>query len=219
LTRQVVSDWTASWDAKTPGYLVWSTLQMGVWWANVQLGKTPIDPFTAGIGHTNQQKFTWPAKAYDAFWVTVDDIDFLQGNGTKFLTRLNVGDQFMFDEYTCVGPGMFYFQDGPFSPDVVAFGPLSGGQAVQIRTDPRKRGVVPLAGSFQINRLGTFTVSGAFSTNPYSLLQGRFSDNAGIPPKPSGTAATPYYVAVTIAGGDSGSTIVASGTPKRRMPF
>jgi hypothetical protein len=219
-TRRVVHDWVDSWDAKIPGKLIWSTLEQADWWATAQLGKTPIEAFTGGMSRTNEQKFAWLAKAYNAFWMTTDDIDYLQGNGTKFLTRLNVGDQSMFDVYTCVGPGTFYFQDGPGSSNYVAYGPLSGGQAVQIRTDPRKRSVVPLYGTFQVTRhLGPFSVGRPFAVNPYSLLQGRFSDNAGIPRKPSGTAAARYYVAVTISGGDSGSTIIAAGTPLRRMPF
>jgi hypothetical protein len=220
-TRQVVSDWMAAWDAKTEGYLVWSTLEMGDWWATVREGKPPIEGFTGGIGRTNEQKFNWQAKAYNAFWVTRDDVDLAVGGSVfKFLTRLNVGDQPMFDEYICIGPAAaFYFQDGPNSGSSVVYGPLSAGQAVQISTDPRKRSVTPLYGTIQIPSYGQVTVGAPFSVNPYSLLYGRFSDNAGIPPKLPGVAATPRSVWVSIYGGNSSSAIVAVGTPKRRMPY
>jgi hypothetical protein len=219
-TRKVVSDWAASWDAKIPGYLVWSTLEMGSWWASVRQGKPPIEAYTGGIGRTNEQKFTWPGKAYDAFWVTDDDTDFAFGSSVfQFLNRFNAGDQPMFDKYVCLGPGTFHFQDGPGSTNYVTYGPLTASQCVQIDTDPRKRGVVALVGTFDVPIIGAVTAVAPFSVNPYSLLQGRFSDNAGIPAKQPGVPATKHHVWVVIEGGNSNSTIVAYGTPKRRLPF
>ena len=219
-TRKVVSDWLDSWDAKTEGTLVWYTQEMGVWWAHVREGKPPIDAFTGGIGRTNQQDFTMLGKAYDAFWLSYDNLDVALGDSIfKFMTRLNLGDQPMFDDYYCIGPGTFYFQDGPNSGNYVVYGPIGAGQAVQISTDPRKRGVIPLYGNINIEGYGPVNVGAPFSVNPYSLLDGRFSDNAGIPPKPPGVDATPSYVWVQIVGGNSGSAIVSVGTPKRRMPF
>lgn len=65
---------------------------------------------------------------------------------SKFLTRYNVGDQPMWDRYTVVGPGTFRFWNGPGAGpnEYVEFGPLEKGQVAQLRTDPRKRGVVDM---------------------------------------------------------------------------
>lgn len=65
---------------------------------------------------------------------------------SKFLTRINVGDQPMWDRYTCFGPGTFRFWNGPYAGvnEYVEFGPLLSNQVMQVRTDPRKRGVVDM---------------------------------------------------------------------------
>jgi hypothetical protein len=165
-----------------------------------------------------------------------------------FIQRTNVGDQPMFDRYTCFGPGMFYFADGPGSSTNVAFGPLLPGQIVQLRTDPRKRGVVDLtpggAAAIPVQQSNAVTQALAdfisFATgnnapplllaiesalgvippqgNLYALLHGRWSDAAAIPPRPAAGPVTPYYVAVGISGGNADSAILAAGTPLRRWP-
>jgi hypothetical protein len=61
-----------------------------------------------------------------------------------FIRRINAGDQEAWDRYTCVGPGIFRFGNGPGSTELVEFGPLLPGQIAQIRTDPRKYGVKDL---------------------------------------------------------------------------
>lgn len=66
---------------------------------------------------------------------------------TGFLERINMGDQEFWDRYTCIGPGTFRFGNGPGATDMVEFGPLLAGQVAQIRTDPRKRGVVDMTTS------------------------------------------------------------------------
>jgi hypothetical protein len=64
---------------------------------------------------------------------------------TGFVKMINAGDQDMWPRFTCFGPGTFSFGNGPSSPDFVQFGPLLPNQAAQIRTDPRKRGVLDLS--------------------------------------------------------------------------
>lgn len=69
---------------------------------------------------------------------------------------------------------------------------------------------------------GIFSTRGsaaATSGSLYALLNGRFSDNAAIPPKSPGNPAQPYYVKVGISGGTADSKIIASGTPLRRYPL
>lgn len=69
--------------------------------------------------------------------------DNVTGTQSKFLERINAGDQPMWDRYTCFGPGTFRFWNGPGAGpnEYVEYGPLLANQVVQLRTDPRKRGV------------------------------------------------------------------------------
>ena len=161
-----------------------------------------------------------------------------------FLTRYNVGDQPFWDRYTCFGPGLFRFGNGPDSTDMVEFGPLLPNQIMQIRTDPRKYGVRDLTvvpptpqelNIFQ-QALKDFisfatgnnappllqSIESAFGIappqgNPYSLLRGRFS--RPIPARSPGAPLRPYHVKVEIDDGNASSMVLASGTPLRRYPL
>jgi hypothetical protein len=64
-----------------------------------------------------------------------------------FLSRNNIGDQPMYDDYTFIGPGTVRIWDGPGAgPDnYVEFGPLLTNQTAFLRTDPRDRNVYDLA--------------------------------------------------------------------------
>jgi len=160
-----------------------------------------------------------------------------------FVERVNVGDQPMWDRFTCFGPGTFYLGNGPSSTDLVKFGPLLPNQIMQVRTDPRKRGVVDMTAIpptpqevamfrkasldfFSFFSLGNIPTSPAITSifgiaapqgNPYSLLNGRFS--VPIPPRSPGAPVQPYHVKVKIDNGNSDSQIIAAGTPLRRLPY
>jgi hypothetical protein len=161
-----------------------------------------------------------------------------------FLKRVNVGDQDYWDRYTCFGPGVFRFGNGPGSTDMVEFGPLLPNQIMQIRTDPRKYGVRDLtvipASPQELNifqkALQDFVsfatgnnvppllqaIESSFGIappqgNPYSLLKGRFS--RPIPAKSPGEPVQPHYVKVEIDDGNASSMVIASGTPLRRYPL
>lgn len=244
--RKVLGDWVAAWDAIKPGRLSFFTTDMGYWWADVRWAKNPVDK----IMHTQgrRQDFTWTAIAYDAFWRTYPDVATLTmqapGTASGFLERWNQGDQTMWDEYTCIGPGTFYFAAQPGSSDMVRLGPLLENQIMMVRTDPAKRGVVDMTAipptpqhlNIWQELLQAFlsfisfgpvpplfqTIESLFGIrppqgNPYSLLHGRFA--GGIPPKPAGTPATPYHVAVRIEGGTAASGILAGGVPLKRWPW
>jgi hypothetical protein len=132
--------------------------------------------------------------------------------------------------------------------DMVKFGPLASNQLAQVITDSRKRGVVDLSMTptstdeqnifnaglqdiFGFSNLLTGLIQGltglfgSGSTplppqgNLYSLLQGRFSKAAYIPPKPVGRPPKRYSIPVKIEGGNSSSQILAAGTPLRRLPY
>lgn len=160
------------------------------------------------------------------------------------LRRINMGDQPMWDRYTLVGPGTFYISAGPGSTDMVKFGPLERGQVVQLRTDPRKRGVVDLtsvqpspqqltwwqqamkdflsfasgnnSSPLQEEILSRYGVKPP-QGNLYSLLEGRFA--APIPPKPVTGRPKAYNILVEVVDGDADTRVLASGTPLRRWPL
>lgn len=192
----------------------------------------------AGAGLFGQTQPAWVRK--------VSAGDNGTASATGFLARTNIGDQPMYDDYTVFGPGTFRFADGPGSADMVEFGPLLPNQIAFIRTDPRKRSVQDLTvvppspqelTTFQdaLMKFISFAtgnnippllqaIASRFGVRPpqgnvYSLLKGRFSDNAAIPPKSPGNPATPYHVKVEIAGGNADSKIIAAGVPLRRWPL
>lgn len=165
---------------------------------------------------------------------------------TGYLKRLNVGDQPMPDKYTFYGPGTFKVANGPGSTDMIEFGPLLPNQVVWIDTNPQKprikdltsvpptpqelnlfqealkdlidfasgNNVPPLLQEVE-SRFGIVPPQG----NLYSLLKGRWGKGAAIPPKPVGKPAEPYFVKVSIDGGNADSKILVSGTPRRRYPL
>ena len=157
-----------------------------------------------------------------------------------YLELFNVGDQPAFPRFTCIGPGTFFIGNGPGSTDFVRFGPLLPNQIMQIRTDPRKRGVVDLSSvplSAQKysewvkarNDYYSFLSVGALPPNdsvfgvlppqgnPYQLLNGRFSV-----PIPARSPAAPVYsshIACRIDNGNANSQIIGICTPYRRLPY
>jgi hypothetical protein len=240
--RQLSRDLIASIDAKRTSELWWFTQEQGKWWSDIRWFKTPPDAFTPS-GQMTRQDLTLILRGDNGFWRTFNSVDSLTATG--FVQLTNPGDQPMFPRYTCFGPGTFKFADGPGSTQMVEFGPLLPGQVAQIRTDPRRRGVVDLTQkppSTQeesqwekaMKDLKSFTqvlsvfqsIFGLLGTGPvppqgnmYSLLKGRFSDNSAIPAKSPGTPAMTRAVRVEITGGDVNTRVIAAGTPLRRLPY
>lgn len=163
---------------------------------------------------------------------------------SDFVKLTNIGDQPMYPRYTCFGPGLFTFANGPGSTDYVQFGPLLPNQVMQVNTDPEQRPVVDMTSvpptpqeldQFQraLRDFISFATAGNVPPllqqiesmfgivppqgHPYSLLSGAFSNP--IPPKPSGKPAVAQHIAVSIAGGNADSMILAAGTPLRRWPL
>jgi Phage tail protein len=164
-----------------------------------------------------------------------------------YITMVNAGDQPMYPRFTLYGPGTFVLGDGPNNAgNNVTMGPLLPNQIVQLRTDPRNRGVTDLTSQpaspqalslwqtaledFLSLALGNNTtplvaaIESEFDVpapqgNIYSLLNGRFSDNSGIPGRPVAGPLASYEIPVSITGGNANSRIVAAGTPLRRFPY
>lgn len=184
--------------------------------------------------------FELPPASVRAFWGGDNATQTQSGT----LSRINVGDQPMWDRYTLYGPGTFRIGSGPGSTDMVEYGPLLPNQIVQIRADPRKRGVVDLtvvppspqelkfwqramkdfvsfasgnnASPLAEELLSKFGVKPP-QGNMYSLLDGRFAEP--IPPKPVAGPVQEHKVLVEIVDGNADSRIVAAGTPLRRWPL
>jgi hypothetical protein len=91
----------------------------------------------AGSGIASQASPAWVRK------ISAGDNSAVTQSG--FLSRVNIGDQKMYDDYQFYGPGTVRIYDGPGSTDYVEFGPLAKNQAALLRTDPRDRNVYDMA--------------------------------------------------------------------------
>ena len=193
-----------------------------------------------GMESGTGQFFELPPASVRRFWGGDNATQTQSG----ILSRVNVGDQPMWDRYTLYGPGTFRIGSGPGSADMVEYGPLLPNQIVQLSSDPRKRGVVDLtvvppspqelrlwqramkdfisfasgnnASPLAEELLSLFGVKPP-QGNMYSLLNGRFAEP--IPPKPVAGPVQEYTVLVEIVDGTADSRIVAAGTPLRRWPL
>lgn len=243
--RQVVRDLIGSIDVKQTSKLSWFTTDMGSWWSEVRWFKTLPDSMDIG-GQRRTQDLSLTLRGDNGFWRTHDDVAYVRApEASVFLDRKNIGDQPMYDRYTCVGPGTFRFANGPGSTQMVEFGPLLPNQVAQLRIDPRRRQVINLTSvpaspqeyaqfvAVKKNLLTLTQVLSVFNSifgilgigaappqgNMYSLLKGRWSDAAAIPAKSPGAPAQTYKVRVEITGGNSQTGIIAAGTPLRRLPY
>lgn len=160
-----------------------------------------------------------------------------------FVNLANIGDQDGWPRYTCYGPGLFSFGNGPGVTSTITFGPLRDEQIVQLTTGPpRLRGVVdetpnpiPITENEAQQLLALFiNLVSAGQVPPlllwfeslfgipapqgvlYSLLNGRFTNPLLGVAQPS--EAVTSHIPVTIANGNANSKIIAALTPLRRYP-
>jgi hypothetical protein len=217
---------------------------------NNALIQTIIESGTASLADSSHRKVGFGAAAVSGIvrplgvrsWSAGDNNQVAQEG---FVQRVNVGDQPMWDNFTCFGPGTFFLGNGPDNKDLVKFGPLLTNQIMQVRTDPRKRGVIDMTAipptqqevdmfttakrdflSFLFSANAVPTAPSATESifgitppqgNPYSLLDGRF--NNPVPPRSPGNPVQAYHTKVKITGGNSDSQIIVAGTPLRRLPY
>jgi len=161
------------------------------------------------------------------------------------LSRVNMGDQPMYDRFTLFGPGTFNIGNGPNATEFVTVGPLLDGQVVHIRTDPRRREITDITSRVTTSQLTASqqqldaflslaignnqsalktAIESLFGITPpqgniNTLVNGKFSDASAIPPKPVGGPVKTYEVPVSITGGNANSKILVAGTPLRRFPY
>jgi hypothetical protein len=197
---------------------------------------------SAGFGvFAGQGLFNQSTPAGVGQWSAADNTTIAQSG---FVTAINGGDQPMWERFTCYGPGTFNIGDGPNATEFVQFGPLLSNQVAQIRTDPRKYGVIDLSSKPPLQQDLNFweqavadyisfatggnvsaqlqQIESLFGIQPpqgslYSLLSGRFS--VPVPAKSPGYPLQKYQIPVSISGGNAASAIVAAGTPLRRLPY
>ncbi|MDH6199180.1 hypothetical protein M2272_005848 [Mycobacterium frederiksbergense] len=166
-----------------------------------------------------------------------------------FLRRKNIGDQPMSDKYTVFGPGTFKFAVSPGSSEMIEFGPLLPNQVVRIDTSrqtPKIKDLTSVPPTPQdldgwqqawkdfidwatANNVPILSqqIESVFGIVPpqgnlYSLLKGRWNKDSVIPAKSPGvpdSQVQPYFVKVSIEGGNADSKVIASGTPLRRYPL
>lgn len=160
-----------------------------------------------------------------------------------FVSLTNLGDVEAWPRYLLYGPGKFFIGNGPFSEDMIEFGPILPGQVVLIETEPRRRSVVDLSPTAQPQSLGpvqtliknliTFATNNnvppllaqfesLFGILPpqgplFALLNGRFSKPFG--PKPAGTLGVSAPIRIRVEDGSASTRVVAALTPRRRWPL
>lgn len=212
-------------------------------YAEDEAGITPLGPAYRGAGFGGYAAGALITQGSPAAIRKVSVGDATATTQTGTLRRINIGDTDRYDEYTLVGPGTFQIAAAPGSTDMVEFGPLLPNQMVQLRTDTRKRAVVDitripatadelveyrdilaeLESYAPIANLGPTLEANASAYgvvppqgNLHRLKKGSFT--RPIPRKSPGRPVEPVQVAVSIAGGNADSRVIASGSSLRRYP-
>lgn len=208
---------------------------------------SPMGADNRGIGNGMYAASALITQATPAAIRKISAGDNAEVSQSGFVKMLNVGDQRMYWDATIFGPcSKVRIYDGPGSEEYIEFGPLLPNQIVFLRTDPRSNttlvqdltAIPPTPQELNIfqdavrSLLSFFSNQNAFTDqiesmfgivppqgNFYKYLNGRFSDNAAIPPKSPGDEAKPYFVKVEIDGGNADSKVILSGVPLRRYPL
>lgn len=171
-----------------------------------------------GVGFGVRAAGAWVTQATPAIVRKIAAGDNAAVTQSGVLERRNAGDQDAYDSFTLYGPATkFEISNGPFSDDMIEFGPLGPGEIAHIRTDPRRRGV------FDYTHItGPEVAPALFGASPtdtmYRRMKGRFTSECAIPRKEPGMRVKTHLIKVGITGGNADSRIVASLTPLRRYP-
>lgn len=214
-----------------------------IYTAKDSAGVSALGAAFRGVGFGGQAAGAFITQGTPASLQELSAGDLTSAAPTGYLTRINVGDQDMYDRYTLYGPGTFEIASGPGAKQTVKIGPLLPNQIVQLRTDGTKRRIIDLTSvpptaaelleykkaldeldSYApIKNIGPTREANAseFGVVPpqgnlHRIISGWFTHP--IPPKPVGGKALEYRVACKITGGNPDSRIVAAGTPLRKLP-
>lgn len=207
-------------------------------------GVSQIGASFRGVGTGGQAAGAALTQGTPASLKEVSAGDLTSAAPTGYLTRVNVGDQDMWDRYTLYGPGTFEIASGPGAKQTVKIGPLLPNQRVRINTDGQQRRIVDLTSvpptanelleykkaleeldSYApIKNIGPTREANAseFGVVPpqgnlHRIIDGWFTHP--IPAKSPGRPAEKYQVSVKITDGNPDSRVIVAGTPLRKLPI
>lgn len=72
--RRVIREWIASWEPSKPGTMIVVTPDMGKWYCNPRLYRSPPDAQFRQQGKRLRQTYTWTVRNDDAFWYGTDSV-------------------------------------------------------------------------------------------------------------------------------------------------
>lgn len=206
-------------------------------------GVSALGASLRGVGTGGQAAGAFITQGTPAVIKEVSAGDLTSSAPVGYLTRINVGDQDMWDRYTITGPGTFEIAAGPGASQMVKIGPLLPNQRVQLRSDGQKRRIIDLTqvpatanelleyrkvlaeldSYAPIKNIGPTRAANAseFGVVPpqgnlHRIIEGWFTHP--IPAKSPGRPAEEHRVAVKITGGNADSRVIAAGTPLRKFP-
>lgn len=207
-------------------------------------GVSAIGASLRGVGTGGQAAGAFITQGTPATIKEVSAGDLTSTAPTGYLTRINVGDQDMWDRYTITGPGTFEIGAGVGSTQTVKIGPLLPNQRVRLNTDGQQRRIVDLTSvpatanelleyrkvlaeldSYApIKNIGPTREANAseFGITPpqgnmHRIIDGWFTHP--VPAKSPGRPAEEHRVSVKITGGNPDSRVLVAGTPLRKLPI
>jgi hypothetical protein len=152
---QVVAEWKALWDPKTPCTLEYFTLDRGYWFTNPRLGQSPTAKAQQKLSprRARKQDVASQIRVDDAFWKSIASTSTfapgVSGTTNGFLPFVNIGSEMGWPGLLVyAGSGSntptFSFSNGVNSSSMITFGPLEPNQVVLLTTFPRLRSVVDM---------------------------------------------------------------------------
>jgi len=246
--RRVIRAWIDSWAPDQQGEFSWITPQAGKWWGPARWMQAPVDELLNA--KVRKQVFNWQLRVDAGAWTSIISagqwpLTPITGSGSGWINLSNLGDQPGYWSALLYGPfDQVSLGNGPFSQNMITFGPLLSGQIVMLNTDPRLPQVVDLSPSQPPQTLNRFqkllenlityatnanvppllqqfeSVFGILppQTTMGALLSGAFTDAAAIPPKPVAQPPVTSHIAVSVTGASSATKVIAALRPLRRWP-
>lgn len=157
--RRVIRDWYESWDPKNPGTLSVITPEMGRWWCQPRLFKSPPDRQFKAQSRRLRQRYTWSIRNDNAFWRGVDSVSVFDQTGT---VSSEVQVEFPVDTTPDLGPQWSQTVNGVGSYQV------QDGQAVWVPSGNAEADAVNvLAG---LNDIQTVSFQGAATGGTFKLV-------------------------------------------------
>jgi len=84
--RRVIREWMESWDPKNPGTLSWTTPDMGRWWCQPRLFRSPPEKQFKAQARRLRQRYTWTIRNDEAFWRSAASVCVFDAGHTNQVT-------------------------------------------------------------------------------------------------------------------------------------